>query len=837
MNVFELFGTIGLKDAGFTKTVDEAAKKGTLFGKSFSDLMNGIEKAAVKGFGTAATAFGEFTKDSVKAYADYEQLAGGIEALFGDSADSVKQYAESAYKTAGLSANTYMKMITGFSVSLLQSLGGDAEEAARIGNMAVTDMADNANRMGSTLESIQTAYQGLAADNFSVLGSLRLGYAGTAEEMARLINDSGVMGEAFEATAANVKDIPFDQMVLAIHAIQSEMGITGGVAEDVSETISGSWDALKSSWTNVLSGLASGNEELLSGSIEALISSAGEFAENAIEAVTNMVDALPGALDTLIPMVIVLFDTLLPTVIDGATKLVAGLVQIITNSLPAILEAGGKIIQTLLEGIFGENEQISTAFDAILNAFSTVMKAITESGLIENIVKLLEKLGEKALEITPLVAGIFGGGFALVIQGVSEAIGFLAENLDTIIPVIGTFFALWGGIEILSFIGQAGSLGTALSQITTAILGATTAKGQDLIVTARLHIAYAQDAIAKGISTVQTLAQSVATKAATAAGWLLNAAMSANPIGIVIAAIVAFVAVIIYLWNTNEEFRTALINAWNTIKETASNVWQAITKFFTEDMPAALGMLPEKFKEVGGNIIEGLWNGIENAKRWLKDKISGFFGGVVDDIKSFFGIKSPSKLFEVEIGAMLPAGLAEGVEKGTDLAVKATKMMAGSVFDAASGDIAMGVGIGGEMMDEQKEIVETGYEEIKETALSKLAEMSEKTMEIMRKMLEQVSMFLHVEGYNAGKAFVGALGQALIDEEARLYRQALSVANSIRSAFDGRGDEGGSMYGASTFQAEGTSATINQYFYGVKEEETAFETYRATQKAAEVMFV
>ena len=175
----------------------------------------------------AASGVAFLTKSSLEQYAEYEQLVGGVETLFKQSADIVQQYADNAYKTAGMSSNEYMDTVTSFSASLLQGLGGDTAKAAEVANQAITDMSDNANKMGTSMQMIQNAYQGFAKQNYTMLDNLKLGYGGTQEEMARLINDSGVLGDAFVATANNINEVSFDKIIEAIHVVQTNMGVTG----------------------------------------------------------------------------------------------------------------------------------------------------------------------------------------------------------------------------------------------------------------------------------------------------------------------------------------------------------------------------------------------------------------------------------------------------------------------------------------------------------------------------------------------------------------------------------------------------------------------------------
>lgn len=243
------------------------------FKKKF-DTVKGYAGKAVKGIAVGATAvsasLGAIGTAAVKAYSDYEQLIGGVETLFKDSSDTVRNYADQAYKTAGMSANQYMETVTGFSASLLQSLGNNTKKAAEYGNQAVIDMSDNANKMGTSMESIQNAYQGFAKQNYTMLDNLKLGYGGTKEEMQRLLNDAGKLaGMKFDLSS-------FADITQAIHVIQTEMGITGTTAEEAATTIQGSLGMVKGAWENLLTGLADPNADI-SALIDNVINSVETF--------------------------------------------------------------------------------------------------------------------------------------------------------------------------------------------------------------------------------------------------------------------------------------------------------------------------------------------------------------------------------------------------------------------------------------------------------------------------------------------------------------------------------------------------------------------------------
>lgn len=308
MSIFELFGTIAINNKDANKSISETMQKAkglaTTFGKVGNEALK-VGKTIAKGMavvGAAGTAaLGALLKNSIGEYAEYEQLVGGIDVLFKDSQDKVMKYAKSAYKELGLSANDYMSTVTGFSAKLISDLGGDTAAAAEIANIAVSDMTDNANKMGTDITLIQNAYQGFAKQNYTMLDNLKLGYGGTASEMARLINDSGVMGDTFVATAENVNSISFAKLIEAIHVVQSEMELTGSTAEEVKNTIQGSFNAWKASGSNLLTSIASGDEQSIQEATAAFTERTKILLENLKPAVSSVISSIGTLLSELLP--------------------------------------------------------------------------------------------------------------------------------------------------------------------------------------------------------------------------------------------------------------------------------------------------------------------------------------------------------------------------------------------------------------------------------------------------------------------------------------------------------------------------------------------------------
>ena len=336
MNLFELFVKIGVDDQASDKISSLSSKLG-----------NGLKTAAKIGtaaVGAAATGIAALTKSAVENYAEYEQLVGGVETLFKQSADTVKGYAENAYKTAGMSANEYMDTVTSFSASLLQSLDGDTAAAAEKANLAITDMSDNANKMGTSMESIQNAYQGFAKQNYTLLDNLKLGYGGTKEEMQRLIDDANALNAA-QGKATDYSIDSFADIVSAIHDVQTEMDITGTTAEEASTTIEGSINSAKSAWQNWLTALGDSNADI-QGKTDELVSAIGTAAENILPVIEQVLSSLGQALAAKLP------------------ELLSQAVSFVISNLPQIVALGLQLIVALIEGLGQGFEQLISMMDA-----------------------------------------------------------------------------------------------------------------------------------------------------------------------------------------------------------------------------------------------------------------------------------------------------------------------------------------------------------------------------------------------------------------------------------------------------------------------------------------
>lgn len=374
---------------------------------SISNVLNGESASAGEKAGStigskikgaiAAAGIGIALKNAVVEGAALEQSIGGIETLFKESAGTIEKYAVNAWKTAGISANNYMELATSFSASLLQSLSGDTQQAAKYTQMAITDMSDNANKMGTDMQSIQWAYQGFAKQNYTMLDNLKLGYGGTKAEMERLLADAQkITGVKYDIN--NLSDV-----YEAIHVIQGELDITGTTAKEAEHTLSGSFNSMKAAAQNFMGELVLGGQlQSVKDVMKTLVETACTFLfDNLMPAIGNIIKSLPGAigtfLETAIPQIAEQGKILIEGLVEGISTYVPQLAETfpqmvdewlgkLSDSLPKIIEKGGELILQLVKGIV-EN------LPAVLESMGQVISSIG-TWLDENSGAIGEKLGE-----------------------------------------------------------------------------------------------------------------------------------------------------------------------------------------------------------------------------------------------------------------------------------------------------------------------------------------------------------------------------------------------------------------------------------------------------------
>lgn len=568
-------------------------------------------KTAFKGVGVAigavATAITGVTVASTKAYADYEQLVGGVETLFGAGGKSLEEYAESvgktvdnvkeeydelirsqetvvgnaanAYKTAGISANKYMETVTSFSASLLQSLEGDTEKAAEYADRAIIDMSDNANKMGTSMEMIQNAYQGFAKQNYTMLDNLKLGYGGTKTEMERLIEDASKMKDVQKELGITVdaNSMSFGNIVNAISVMQESMGIAGTTAKEANTTISGSINSMKAAWEDLL--VAFANKDLDLGIyIETLFDTISTVATNIMPVVTTVLQQVPTFIEQLITVAVqqipTVVEKLIPTVLNSAVTILNTLIQGIQDNLDKIIKGAMTIVMTLINGIL------------------PMLPQILEMG-ITILVKLLEGIAEALPDIIPTI-----------VQVILKMVDTILDNLDEILEA---------GIEVL--------LALALGLI-------------------------------EAIPDLLEKVPEIITKLVEA---LLKPEMLSKLISAALQLILALAG--------------GLIQAIPQLLMMVPTIISSLTTSLKEVIKTT------DWKQLGKNILDGILDGLTKFGNSVKNAAKKLFNSIKDNIKSFFGIHSPSRVMRDEIGKFIPQGIAVGIEADTDSALNSIDKM------------------------------------------------------------------------------------------------------------------------------------------------------------------
>lgn len=395
-----------------------------------STIKKGFALAAKAGIATisaASAGIGAIVKSSVSAYADYEQSIGGVETLFKDNADTIVKYASEAYKTAGISASDYMQNVTSFSASILQGLGGDTAQAAKIANEAMVDMSDNANKMGTDISSIQNAYQGFAKQNYTMLDNLKLGYGGTQSEMARLINDSGVLGDSIKVNEKTVNSVSFDKMIEAIHKVQTDLDITGTTSKEAATTVSGSLGSVKAAWANLMAGMGDKNADLKN-LIKEMVSTVKTFAKNILPVIKQALSGVTTLISELAP------------------DIAAELPQLVSDLLPQLIEAGTQIFQALVKGI---SDNIGTITQAAITAITTIATALIQNRgpLIQSLATIITNIAQALPTILPGLINAIVEQIPTVIQAVIDCMPAIIDGTIQIVTAIAE--ALVDNIDLI----------------------------------------------------------------------------------------------------------------------------------------------------------------------------------------------------------------------------------------------------------------------------------------------------------------------------------------------------------------------------------------------------
>lgn len=414
----------GMKDAkssagGLSGLFSKVGSVTSTVGKGIFNVASKVAAVSVAATTAGATAVSTLTTLAVNSYADYEQLVGGVETLYKDSAAKVQQYAADAYKTSGMTANEYMTTATSYAAALVSSLGGDTEQAAELSNMAVSDMADNWNKFGSSADSVQAAYNGFAKGQFQLLDNLKLGYGGTKEEMERLLDDANKLNAA-QGKYTDYSIDSFSDIILAIHDIQTEYDITGTTAKEASTTISGSLSAAKAAWANLVTGVADDNANF-GQLISNFVDSATTAASNIIPRVEVALNGAAKLIESLVPPIMAelpgLIETVLPQLAQSAVNIVQTLVTEISTNAAQLIDSAIQIITVLGNGIY---QMLPTVAQSALQIVLTLV-----SKLNENLPQMLDTAGQMLIAF---------------VEGVSEHLPEIMLAAASIVETLLTYF-------------------------------------------------------------------------------------------------------------------------------------------------------------------------------------------------------------------------------------------------------------------------------------------------------------------------------------------------------------------------------------------------------------
>lgn len=699
----------------------------------------------------AVDALANLGKSALDSVGQLEQNVGGVETLFGDAADAVIASADRAYQTAGMSANDYMSTVTSFSASLLQSLGGNTEEAAKVADMAIIDMADNANKMGTSMDMIQNAYQGFAKQNYTMLDNLKLGYGGTKTEMERLLADA----EKLTGVKYDINNL--NDVYQAIHAVQEEMGITGTTAKEAASTLEGSMASAKAAWDNFMNG--SGDADQLA---DAFATAADNIVKNLAEIIPRFAETLPALGGAIIAQIPGLVAAIVPAVLSAGRSVLKQLQDAVLDF--DFAGTADKVVQMITGFIEGDGlgsllDTLVTIFTGIVNGISSMLPSLLPalieliSYVVTSLLDQLPAILDCALElILGLAQGILAA-LPVLIEALPEVISSIVEFLISAIPQI-----IDAGIELLMALVDAlpviiDALVDALPQIIKAtvtaliaaapqiakagvkLLGALIeaipvivvelAKAVPDIVAAIIDVlaelpGLIGEVFAEIVTDLVEWGQQMLSNASTAMSNMLsqvNSIIQELPGKIWTHLVNAVNRVIAWgqqmVSNASTAASNMLSKVSSTLQQLPGKVWdylsQAAQKVVTWGTQLAqkgaaaatqlfnsivngLSSLPSKMAEIGSNIVSGIWNGISSGWNWLTNKVSNLANSLLGAAKDALGINSPSKEFADEVGRWIMPGVGKGLDKSMPATLKDMRAKAGELVSAMRAEMSASAG-------------------------------------------------------------------------------------------------------------------------------------------------
>lgn len=606
MDVFNLYAKLSLNTSEYEKGVEKAKGgasslmdvfSGTVLGNVVTDGLRNVANGFVNIGKMATGAAISIGKASLDSYGEYEQLVGGVETLYKDSAGIIENYAKDAYKNVGLSANEYMETSTSFAASLVSSLGGDTEKAAQMANTAISDMSDNANKMGTNISSIQDAYNGFAKQNYTMLDNLKLGYGGTQAEMKRLIKEAAAMTDTQKELGVTVdsNSMSYANIVQAIHVVQANMGIMGTTSKEAATTIQGSTASMKSAWENLLTGIAAPEQDfqtLVDNLVDSVITAGNNIIPRIKEIVPTLIDGLSELVTQLAPYVSGVIMELEPTIEEGLQALFGGLSSVASELQPIVADVFSFFGDAIISGLTTAVE--NSDFSFLLDIFDNVKTAV------EEVVPLIEKIAP-----------------ALVTVGAAAKGWEIGKKLQSIVT----------GFDEAKVAVSLFSMGLSDAEIAQGALNGTLKASEVLA------------GLLTGKISLMTLAQTAAAKAQAA----FNAVLAANPIALVVVAIGALVGILAVLYAKNEDFRSKVNAAWESVSEKVQGVVDFLMPYIASAMDSIKNVVEKVVEslvpvaESVGQAFSAAWDLAKTVWSWA----SAFFSSIVQAIITIFSPFTP----------------------------------------------------------------------------------------------------------------------------------------------------------------------------------------------------
>lgn len=592
MDVFNLYAKLSLNTDDYEKGVEKAKGgasslmdvfSGTLLGNVVSDGLRTVANGIAEIGKTAASMAVSIGKASLDSYADYEQLVGGVETLYKDSAGIIENYAKDAYKNVGLSANDYMETSTSFAAALVTSLGGDTEKAAEMANTAISDMSDNANKMGTNISSIQDAYNGFAKQNYTMLDNLKLGYGGTQAEMKRLIKEAAAMTDTQKELGVTVdsNSMSYANIVQAIHVVQANMGIMGTTSKEAATTIQGSTASMKSAWENLLTGIADPDQDfqtLVDNLVDSVITAGNNIIPRIKEIVPTLIDGLSELVTQLAPYVSSVIMELEPTIEEGLQSLFGGLSSVASELQPIVADVFSFFGDAIISGLTSAIE--NSDFSFLLDIFNNVKTAI------ENIAQIIDSFKNNA-----------NAAWDAISTKIQEVVAFVQPYVEAAMQVIG--------------------------QVVTQVITDLTPVIQS---------------IGEAFSAAWSLVQTVWAWASAFFQAIFQAIIVIfTPFAPIISGFFQGAWIIIQsIWNVAVSFFQTVFDLITGVFSTIDAVLSGDFQGAWESIQDIFGSVFDFFSTVGQNVVEGIKGGI--AAVW--NGLVSFVQGLWDGIKSIFVINA-----------------------------------------------------------------------------------------------------------------------------------------------------------------------------------------------------